>query len=409
MIFTGFLANANKSDIYLASKYIFDPFKWSKISKGDKIFLVEEKLKRYFDSKSVYCCDSGRTALQLILEAFEFPKGSEILVQAYTCVVVVNAIIWAGYKPVFVDINDDFNLDIDDLKIKVSSGTKAIIIQHTFGKKADLENILEIAKNNNLKTIEDCAHSLGAVHDNKLLGKFSDASMFSFGSDKIISCVRGGAILVNNKDLSKKISILQSNLRFPKKIKTLQYLINFLLFPIGKITYKIKIGKLFLALAKKFSLTGRIIFNSEKKGDRNDFYPAKLANSLAHILLKQIDYIDEFNSHRKKIAKFYFENIRNKNILTNFDKNCLYLRFPLQVENPDFILKQASKKGIILGDWYNNVIAPKDIDLEKTTYVIGSCPKAEKKAAQTINLPTDKNIDIKKAQKIVNFLNNYAS
>lgn len=410
MIFTGFLANANKTDIFLASKYIFNPINWSKIIKGNKNILVEEKFKRYFEFDFFYTVDSGRTAIQIILEAFAFPKGAEILVQAYTCVVVTNAIIWAGYKPVFVDINDDYNLDVDKIKNKISKKTKAIIIQHTFGKSADLDAILKIAKENNLKTIEDCAHSLGGKYQEKLLGEFADASMFSFGSDKIISCVRGGAILVNfDAELAKKIKEKQENLSYPKKIKTIQYLLNFLFFPIGKMTYKIKIGKIFLAAVKKFNITGRIIFEKEKRGERLKVYPAKLANSLAHILLKQIDYINDFNLHRKKIAKFYFENIKNKEILPIFDEDCLFLRFPLQVSNPEFILKKARENGIILGDWYNSVIAPKDIDISKTAYEKNSCPKAEKMASKTINLPTDKNIKLDDAQKIVNFINNYVN
>ncbi|MFA5210955.1 MAG: DegT/DnrJ/EryC1/StrS aminotransferase family protein [Patescibacteria group bacterium] len=409
MIFTGFLPNAEKKDIVKAINYLFNPFKWKKLITGKDYQIALDKFKKYFNSEDIYFFDSGRSALQIALESLNLPCGSEILVQSYTCVVVTNAIIWAGFKPVFVDIDKNYNIDILDLRKKISKKTKAIIIQHTFGKAADLNEILTIAKQNDLKTIEDCAHSLGGIKNEKKLGTFADLAMFSFGSDKIISCVRGGALLVNNRNYKEKIAEKNKNLAKANLIKTIQYLANFLLFPIGKKLYRIKIGKFILATAKRFSLTGRIIFDSEKKALPNKFYPAQLANSLADILSNQIDKIDDFNIHRKKIANFYFENIKNKNILAPFDSDCVYLRFPLQVNNPELILKQARKKGIILGDWYNSVIAPKDIDISKTFYISNSCPNAEKTAKCSLNLPTDKNIDFKKAKKIVDFINKYGS
>ncbi len=97
-----------------------------------------------------------------ILNSLGLEKDSEVLLQAFTCNAAVNPIIWSGLKPVFVDVNEEtFNMDAEDLRRKISSKSKAVMVQHTFGLPAYMDEILEICQQNNLILIEDCAHSLG--------------------------------------------------------------------------------------------------------------------------------------------------------------------------------------------------------------------------------------------------------
>ena len=109
-------------------------------------------------------------------------------------------------------------MDPDDARKKITERTKALIIQHTFGTPADVESLAQLGKEKNVKIIEDCAHSLGVRHHGKLTGTFSDIGIFSFGSDKVVSCVRGGGVITSDDNLAAKLRAYQNALPlFPLK------------------------------------------------------------------------------------------------------------------------------------------------------------------------------------------------
>lgn len=408
MIFTGFHPNIYKEDVTTALSFLFFPWKWSRLRQGKDIVKVENWLKNYFDSKYAITFDSGRSALQKAIEATELSPGDEVLVQAYTCLVVSNAINWAGGKPVYVDINDDFNMNATDLKNKITSKSKILIIQHTFGKAANLEKLLEIARENNLLVIEDCAHALGTKYSDKLIGTFGDIAMLSFGSDKVISSSRGGALITNSEKLAEKIILLNKQLPLPTIHTTIQNLLNLPIFYLGKMTYDTT-GKFFLAVSQKLGLTGKIIYKQEKACNKLKFYPAKYPNSLAKILLNQFSKLEEMNKHRQEIAKIYDKMLDSakvkKPVLT--DDN-IFLRYTILIDNQEELIKIAKKHKVIFGNWYDSVIAPKDkeVNLLKTGYVVGDCPNAEKLTKMTVNLPTNKNINYTQAKMIAELINN---
>ncbi len=411
-IFTGFAPNLTKRDILIALGYLFLPWKWFNLIYGKYAKLVEKKLREYFNIKHAYVFDSGRSALYFALKVLGAGDGVEVLVQAYTCVVVSNAINWTGAKPVYIDVGDDFNINPADLIKKITVKTKILIIQHTFGQPAKLKEILAIAKQHNLKIVDDCAQSLGATYQGKLIGTFGDIGMLSFGSDKIISCVRGGALITNDKKLAQKIKLYQAEL-LPSKIdKTLQHLFHFPVFFIGKLLYNyLYIGKTLLLLAKKLNIINRIIYQPEKIGKRVDFYPAKLPNALAEILNKQLDEINIINQHQQKIAGLYNKFLNNHLIACPFktigDSETIYLRYPVLTEQPEKLADFVKKHNIILGNWYNAPIAPKDINQSKTNYLNKTCPKAEALAKQSLNLPTSRLITEADAKKIIKIINSY--
>ncbi|OIO19539.1 MAG: hypothetical protein COY69_00680 [Candidatus Magasanikbacteria bacterium CG_4_10_14_0_8_um_filter_32_14] len=408
MIFTGFHPNIYKKDALTSLSFLFLPWKWPYLRKGKNILEVESWLQNYFNAKFVITFDSGRTALQKAIEAVGIKSEDEVLVQAYTCLVVSNAINWAGGKPIYVDVDDNFNMEVEDLKKKITTKSKILIIQHTFGKAANLNKLLQIAKENNLIVIEDCAHSLGTKYNDKLTGTFGDIGMFSFGSDKIISSSRGGALITNNEKLAEKILLLNKKLALSTIRTTLQNLFNFPVFYIGKMMYDIVLGKIFLAIAQKIGLTSKIIYKKEKSCVKLKFYPAKYPNSLAKILLNQLDKLDEMNKHRQEIAHIYDKLLdSNKMQKPSVSDDNIFLRYTILVENPEELIKMAKKHKIILGNWYDSVIAPKDkdINMSKTGYINGSCPNAEKLAKLTVNLPTNKNITYNQAKKIAELIN----
>jgi dTDP-4-amino-4,6-dideoxygalactose transaminase len=265
---------------------------------------------------------------------------------------------------------------------------------------------MNIAKKHNLKVIEDCAHTIGGEYEGKKLGTFGDIGMFSFGSDKVVSCVRGGALITNDTQLANRLAKIQEELPESTRTKTLQFLANILIFMLFKPLYQYGVGKWSLAIFKKLNITGRIIYEKEKKGEQVSFYPSKLPNALAEILLDQLKDLEQTNKHRKEISKLYQDLIQDKTILPVLDSDTIPLRFNLIVNTPEKLHALSKQNGIMLGDWYDAVIAPSTAGLEHTDYIFGSCPQAEKYAQMSINLPTSRHISQTDAKRIVDILNN---
>lgn len=405
-IFTGFAPNLKIRDVFTAVGFLSLPWRWKKLRVGESVEKVEEWLKNYFQTKYTFTFDSGRTALHYALKALGAGHDSEVLVQSYTCVVVINAIKWTGAKPVYIDIDNNFCIDHTDLRRKITQKTKILIIQHTFGRPANLDKLLEIAREYNLKVIEDCAHSLGVKHNGQLTGTFGDIGMFSFGSDKNVSCVRGGALITNDDDLAKKIADFRSRLPLARRVKVIQHLWHYPAFVKGKLLYNLGLGKLLLAVAKKINLINKIIYPPEKEGRQVLFYPSLLPNALAEILLNQLKHITQTTEHRQMIAKIYDSEIINSEIKKpEWSDESVWLRYTLLVKEPQKLHALAKKQGIILGNWYDCPVAPKDIDLSATDYILGSCPNDEKLSQMSINLPTDPCVTEKDARRIIQLIN----
>lgn len=404
-LFTGFMPNLEFRDVLRASSF-FLPWKWNKIQRGPAVAQVERELEKYFQVKSATTFDSGRSALYFALKALQIQKGDGVLVQAYTCGVVSNAIIWSGGTPQYVDIRPDCTMNPEDLKKKITPQSKVLLIQHTFGIPAQMESLLQIAREHNLMVIEDCAHVIGGKYKGKLLGTFGDMGMLSFGSDKALSCGRGGALITNNPELAENIQELQSELTLPPLIKTLQQLITFKIFYFTKPLYNFEVGKWILAFGKKVHLLSRIIEQQEKQGQNLPFYPSIFPNSLAYILLRQLKRLEFFNAERLKWTEKYKEHFPG---LSLPEKEVFLLRFPLFVARPHHVHQAAKKEGILFGDWYNSPIAPKDMRQDKMQYVSGSCPMAEKLASQSINLPIHFRITQKQFERIVKIIRTYAN
>lgn len=409
MIFTGFQPNATKKDVILALKYLLLPWQWSKVVKGGE---YEAKacriLRKKFSVYHTYLFDSGRSALEVSLRALGVGEGDEVIVQAYTCVVVINAIKWVGAIPVYIDVRNDFNINVAKIAEKITPKTKVILAQHTFGIPCEIDQIVRIAREYNLSVIEDSAHVIEGQYKGKKLGTYGDIGMFSFGSDKVISCGRGGALIATNDLIGEKIGLEYEKIQYPKRWWVLPYLWNFPLFVIGKALYRVKIGKFLLATLKKLSITGRVIYEKEKKGVRSHFKVSRLANSLCHILYNQLEQLEDMNEHRGEIARWYYEEIATKKVqkpkkLTE----SFYVRYPVLVDDPVKAMEYFKGQGILLGDWYDTVIGPNDIKLEKTGYITESCPVAEKLAQQSLNLPTSRKISVKHADKICQLLKKY--
>ena len=186
-------------------------------SSGLKINEFEKKLAQLTNRKFASCVSNGTAALEIAVKSLGINKNEEVIVPAFTIISNANAILKNFAKVVLVDSDPiTWNINIDQLKKKITSKTKALMLPHIYGFPNDMKKIVNICKKNKLYLIEDAAEMIGQKFNNEPCGSFGDISTFSFYANKHITTGEGGAVLTNNKKLNKKINELR-NLSFGKK------------------------------------------------------------------------------------------------------------------------------------------------------------------------------------------------
>lgn len=182
------------------------------ITTGPKIKEFEDALCSYIGCRYCVAVNSGTSALDVAVQSLDLPRDSEIITTPFTFVATSNSIIYNGLKPVFADIcNDTFNIDPKDIRRKITKNTKAIIYVDYAGQPCDIQAIREIANEFDLYLIEDACHAIGAEYKNRKVGTFADLTIFSFHPVKHITTGEGGAVVTDNEELYKRMSLLRSH------------------------------------------------------------------------------------------------------------------------------------------------------------------------------------------------------
>ena len=182
------------------------------------------------NSNNTHLFASGRMGLYTILKSINIQKDDEIIIPSFTCIVVPNAIIYSGAKPVYCDINIfDFNIDILKIESLITDKTKVIYAQHTFGQMCDIYAIKELAKKYNLVVIEDAALALGAKIKDKFAGTIGDFGYFSTDRSKVINTGLGGMVSVNNTNFKNDFEKIYENIPFVNKKYSNKIALTFIL------------------------------------------------------------------------------------------------------------------------------------------------------------------------------------
>lgn len=389
--------NTNRSDIARAfSLFVSSP----KDSRGYKKTCEQWFLNRYHPIDFRFFL-SGRQAMTALLSTFGIKEGDEVIIQAFTCMVVANAIRHTGATVKYADIDSSYNLTVQSIKKVVTKETKAIIVQHTFSIPADIAAIREYTKKTGIVLIEDLAHGFGTEVDTMPLGSFGDGTVFSFGRDKAVSSVWGGAAMILPSGKNKIKTGLQ---KMPAESESAGWIKKQLLHPIiltiAIHTYLLGIGKFLIEAAKRMGILSRPVSDDEKQGIYKPMRYYSYPWQLAGLLDLQLKRLPQNIAHRSAIGALYEQAFTIHR--SNGASLIPYLRYPVRVQNRDELLRSAKRKGILLGTWYSNVIDPKGSSLTAAGYMHGQCPRAEELAASVCNLPT--NVTKHDARRIIEFV-----
>lgn len=197
---------------------------WWRVT-GSKVREFESKFAKMHDVEYCLGVTNGTHAIELVLTAMGIGRGDEVIVPAMTFISTALAVLACGAIPILVDIAPDtFCIMPEEVEMAITERTRAVIPVHMAGHACDMSKICEIAHKNNIKVIEDAAHGHGGEWENKRIGSFGDAAIFSFQNGKLMTCGEGGAVVTNSKKLYETMYLMQDVGR-PRNDKIYQHIV----------------------------------------------------------------------------------------------------------------------------------------------------------------------------------------
>lgn len=350
---------------------------------------------------------SGREGLLALLRAMNIRPGEEVVVQGYTCVVVPNAIHAAGATPVYADIDPTtLNLTAASVEACLSPRTRAVICQHTFGIPAETQALRALCDRHKLLLIEDCAHVLPDASGPEEIGKLGDALLLSFGRDKAISGISGGAMLVRDPVLAAAVQRQEETaIRLPwhHVMTLLEYaprmrLIRHLLW--------CRLDRPVVKLLGILGMIPRVVTEEEKEGAMSPIL-RKIPNICAALALFSLRKLPELNRRRSEVTALFldFAHAHAWPVLKGIRADLPLQKFPLFLPGAEQIRHQIRRHNIHLYDgWTRCVVCPEGTDLDHAGYELGSDPEAERACLQILSLPTHPTMTLRQAKRLAEIL-----
>lgn len=332
----------------------------------------ENEIKKFTGAKYCTIVSSCTAALHISCLALNLNKNDEVIVPAMSHTATSHAAEYTGAKVVFADI--DFrsgNICLNSLRNLINNKTKAVIVVHMAGRSCDLSEIIKICKKNDIKLIEDCAHSLGTFYKKKHVGNFGKSGCFSFYPTKQITTGEGGALITNDFKFYKKVKTLKA-FGIDKDIKDRKkpgvYNVNYLGFNYRMTDFQAAMG-----------------YNQLKK------YTVNL-------------------KRRKEIAKFYDDKLnKNKNIilprLSNYDSYFVYQLLLNNKKNKSTLIRELKKKKIGFSIHYETPLPLMNYYKRKYRIFNNKITNAIKYGDRVLSLPIYPKLKNKKIEHICQVIN----
>ena len=348
---------------------------------------------------------SARMGFYALLKSLDIGGGDKVILCGFTCSVMVNSIIRSGATPIFSDIDPiTLGSSAKSIEENLSSSVKLVVVQHSFGIPCDIGPIYELCSKYKIAILEDCALSLGSTINNKQVGTFGIASMFSFDHSKPINSVIGGIIYSENLKLYNTIKTIQKksdHLPIDKQNSIwMQFIIERMLarkYFYGLMHMVNAIFNIFRSLARETnSVTPFLDEDTGAKVDKNMTYPypSKIPEFIAFISTKELNQWDETLNNKRETLDIYLNKLEDNKIKEYIpdvyfynDRVIVPLRFVLIIP----MAKKVKFKLRYLVDVDNTLftspIVNRSDPINEYGYTVGSCPTAEKISKSIVNIP----------------------
>ncbi|MEN7341927.1 MAG: DegT/DnrJ/EryC1/StrS aminotransferase family protein [Pseudomonadota bacterium] len=333
----------------------------------------------------------GRVGLAQMLRALGIGDGDEVITQAYTCVAVPEGIMSIGATPVYADIlPDHVNLDPSSVEEKISSATRAIIVQHTFGYPAALSRIMSIADRHGIPVIEDCCHTLSSEHQGQRVGTFGVGAFYSFEWGKPIASGVGGAVLLNNDTLVEAMDTQCDSLITPSFVRGLKVQLQYMVF---RVLYRPAnywfLKDLFARLSKLKVVEGN--YNPISADDPSEEFSFSMLPAVSRRVDARLARLDE-STHRalsaaEQVGAVIKEAGYEPPVVDQGDL-AVPARIPFAVEDKARLLALARELRTEVAEWYSTPIHPLGAnDQHMVGYASGECKVAEAACQSFVSLP----------------------
>ena len=349
----------------------------------------------------------GRVGLYALLEAWSVGPGDEVIVPAFTCVVVSNAILYRGAQPVYADVDRrTFNVLPESVEAKITKRTRLIMAQNTFGLSSDLNRLLKIARKHQILVVEDATHGFGSEYDGHLSGDLVQAAFFSTQWNKPFSTGIGGFTISQDLDLAKQLRkaeerYAQAPLSTRRSLQWQYWARQNLLKP--------WIYWPAVALYRRLSAAGIVTGSSAGEELTSIMQPPdflqKLSPEQAQIGLQSLKSLPKTLERRQEVGLRYRElliKLGKGSLEIPADRKHGFLKFPLLVKDRAAFLEIARQARIPLGDWMLSPIHPITTNWEQWRYQAGSCPNGEYLSQHVVNLLTEESESV--VERTMNFL-----
>ena len=337
---------------------------------GEHLEAFEKQFSQYCDSERGIGVGNCTDAIFIALKTLDVGNGDEVITVSNTAAPTVAAIHATGALTKFVDIREDnYLMDLSKLEAVITEKTKCIVVVHLYGQCLNMDYLNAIIKDKDIFVLEDCAQAHGATFKNKKAGSLSDISAFSFYPTKVLGAYGDGGMIVT------------SNHSFADRAAKLR----------------------FYGMERKKMSSGH--WNGKYYSTEHG-YNSRLDELHAAILLKKLSHIDEYILMRRKIAKFYEENLKETSfILPKVDPLNTHVFYVYVVRHPkrDFIIEKLKENDI-----HVNISYPWPIHLmegySSLDYKKGDLPITEKISQEIFSLPMYPTLSEDEQRKVVNVL-----
>ena len=346
-----------------------------------------------------------------ILRALEVGQGDEVILPGYTCVMDVNPIMYLGARPVYVDVEPvTYNIDPALIEPQITSRTKVIVAQHTYGYPAEMDAIMQVAGARGIPVIEDCCLSLGSRYKGKMTGNFGAAAYWSSQWNKPYTTGIGGMATTSDPDLAAGIEALctpEAGMVVPtgKEVNLLRCQLA---------AYRALVYPRTTALAQtlfRWLVATRLVVGSSNPDEfkpqmEGDFFK-QMSDMQARAGRRQLGRMDASIAHRRRMQGVYDELLAEigwpvPRIAEHLDP--VLVRYPVRVADKSLALATAAKHFVELGSWFECPLHPIETPLEAYGYEPGMCPVAEQASAEVVNLPVHPRADEATARRSVKFI-----
>jgi len=331
-------------------------------------FVLGKETEEFEKEFAEYCgkdfgvgCGNGTDAIFLALKVLDIGQGDEVITSANTAIPTVSAIVASGAKPVLVDCGEDYLIDVNKIKEKITERTRAIIPVHLYGQACDMDKILEIAEQKNISVIEDCAQAHGTEYKGKKV-PIGDIGCFSFYPSKNLGADGdGGMVVTGDEEIAKKLKLIRN-----------------------------------------YGQEG--VYSSIIQG-----YNSRLDEIQAAILRVKLKYLDKWNEKRRKLAEIYNSLLLDSNVLlpiAHKDRKHIFHLYVVRNEKRDELINYLKEKEIAAKIHY-----PVPIHLQEgfkhLGYNLGEFSMTEKFSKEILSLPMFPELSEGEIRKVCEAMKNF--